>query len=283
MPTSVFISWSKPLSKKLAEAIKEWLPQALQDVNAYHSSSDIDKGKRWTPELANALQNCDIGLICLTKENLTEPWINFEAGALSKNVENGRVCTLLFDGLTDSDITGPLTAFQNTKFVREDFWKLFVTINKAADRKLDDSRVASLFEKWWPDLENEVNAIHAAHVPTNSTTPQRSDRDLLEELVKLTRQTASDVDSLRKSRKRRVVLNTNPTKRPTYASPSQRADTVEELKARIQALTKSGNVPTYTGTHPPDANLIDADLYAEILKLQNEEDDDEPYLDGDET
>jgi hypothetical protein len=45
-------------------------------------SEYIDKGAPWSERLDEALQSAHIGVLCLTKENLREPWINFEAGAL---------------------------------------------------------------------------------------------------------------------------------------------------------------------------------------------------------
>jgi hypothetical protein len=48
------------------------------------SEFDIDKGRRWSPEISKQLSEANLGLVCLTPENQSEAWINFEAGALSK-------------------------------------------------------------------------------------------------------------------------------------------------------------------------------------------------------
>ena len=91
MPTKIFISWSGPLSQKLGEALRNWLPSALQFVKPYFSPEDIEKGAKWNSEISKELETSNIGIICLTRDNTEKPWILFEAGALSKSLEKSRV------------------------------------------------------------------------------------------------------------------------------------------------------------------------------------------------
>jgi hypothetical protein len=86
MATQVFISWSGELSKKLAEAVREWLPATLQFVKPYFTPMDIEKGTRWVTDISGELSKSHAGIICLTRENIGSPWMCFEAGALSKNL-----------------------------------------------------------------------------------------------------------------------------------------------------------------------------------------------------
>ena len=186
MSTKVFISWSGDLSKRLAEATREWLPGVLQFVKPYFTPEDIEKGARWGSDIVGELESSDIGIICLTKSNTQKPWILFEAGALSKSFDKSRVCTILFD-LDTTDLTGPLTIFQHTKFEKSDFKKLVKSINNAAtDNKLDDAVLDGVFDMWWPKLEENISAILADH---NNDPPQadRSERDMLEEILELSR------------------------------------------------------------------------------------------------
>jgi hypothetical protein len=62
-------------------------------------------------EIANELQTTNYGIICVTKENIGSPWINFESGALSREIEKSFVTPFLFQ-LKPSDIQGPLAQFQ---------------------------------------------------------------------------------------------------------------------------------------------------------------------------
>lgn len=190
MSTKVFISWSGPLSQKLGEALRAWLPSALQFVKPYFSPEDIEKGAKWGSEISKELETSNIGIICLTRDNTEKPWILFEAGALSKSLEQSRVCTLLFD-VDPSDVKGPLTSFQGTRFAREDFKRLFVAINGAAgDSRLETPVLDSVFDMWWPKLEENVSAILKG-VDKTTKKERRSERDILEELLELTRMNAS--------------------------------------------------------------------------------------------
>ena len=91
----VFLSWSGPRSKAVADAFAWWLPQVIQAIDP-SISSDIDKGKRWSDEISNQLEETKLGIICLTQDNLKAPWLLFEAGALWK-AKGASVCTFLLD------------------------------------------------------------------------------------------------------------------------------------------------------------------------------------------
>jgi len=186
MASKVFISWSGELSKKLAEEVRLWLPGVLQFVKPYFTPNDIEKGTRWSTEIAGELESSNAGIICLTKDNLNKPWILFEAGALSKNFGKANVCTILFN-LDNADLTGPLTSFQSTKFDKTDFKKLLTTINNTGgDSKLESAVLNDVFEMWWPKLEAKIKEILQNHV-SESDDKLRSEREILEEVLELTR------------------------------------------------------------------------------------------------
>lgn len=184
----IFISWSGDTSKKVAEHLKQFLPSVIQTLKPFYSSEDISKGKRWSNEISEKLYKCDFGIVLLTKDNLKSPWIMFESGALSKNIETGRVCTLLL-GITDTDVQSPLTEFQNTKFTKNDIYKLLLDINvQLGKNAIDTSVLSKVFDKMWPDLENDVKAILAESKKAKPKEEARTDRELLEESVRYLRQ-----------------------------------------------------------------------------------------------
>lgn len=185
MKTKVFISWSGETSKRIAEVLKEWIPAVLQFVEPYFTPNDIEKGARWSKEIAEELQQSKVGIFCLTKENLTSKWMMFEAGAISKNLSASYVCPLLFD-VDFSDLEGPLTQFQMSKFSKLDMLKLLRTINNACDDgKLSEKILENVFEKWWEDLNEKINPIIIAGKSKEGQI--RSDRDLMEEVLSISR------------------------------------------------------------------------------------------------
>jgi hypothetical protein len=68
----VFISWSKPLSKKVAESLSDWLQLFPLIIEPWISGPDIDPGTRWNKELSEALEDTNFGIICITKEPLAK-------------------------------------------------------------------------------------------------------------------------------------------------------------------------------------------------------------------
>lgn len=183
----VFISWSGKLSKELAEVLKNWIPKVIQAAKPFYSPHDISKGSRWNNDISKELDDTKVGLICLTQDNLESPWIMFEAGALSKNVDNSKVCPILFN-LETSQIVGPLTQFQaTTKFSKEEIYKTISMLNEElGELKLKSSDLDEQFEMWWPRLKENVEKILSNTQPV-SKTEKRPTEDILEEILQLTR------------------------------------------------------------------------------------------------
>lgn len=199
----VFISWSGDRSHAVAEALHIWLPNVIQGLQPWLSSNDIDKGARWATDIASQLEQSRIGIICLTPENLEAPWLLFEAGALSKFIGQTFVCPFLVD-LEPTDIKGPLVQFQATKSDKEDTRKLMLAINRAQNESsLPEDRINAAFEKWWPDLAQQLQNLPT---PELSVSGVRSERDMIQELLTIARgfqrkeRTASnDVNKLEKA------------------------------------------------------------------------------------
>jgi hypothetical protein len=183
----VFVSWSGPRSHAVAEALRDWLPCVINSVEPWLSSSDIEKGARWGPDIARELEASRAGIICLTPENLRAPWILFEAGALSKTLDSTFVCPYLYD-LQPADVGQPLGQFQSTMTNKCDTQRLVHTLNRAlGEESLPRERVDKIYDKWWPDLERALEQIPLREDDVPEKNVQRSDRELLEEILGLIR------------------------------------------------------------------------------------------------
>jgi hypothetical protein len=182
----IFISWSGILSHQIAKELKDWLPQVINQLDPFVSSENIFKGDRWVKEVYSELELSNFGIVCLTKENLLEPWIMFEAGALSKNINQSRVSCVLFDNLKQNDVKNPLSLFQNTEFTKDDFRKLISSINNALDdKKISDTILNKSFEKWYPELVDKIKNIHANYSPIY---PQKQEgENTLNEILRTTK------------------------------------------------------------------------------------------------
>lgn len=189
----VFLSWSGPVSKEVAFALREWLPHVIQAIDPWMSTEDIEKGSRWASEIASQLKGTKAGIVCITPDNQTAPWLNFEAGALSKTVDKEMVCPYLFR-MKLSDLTGPLVQFQTTEATKEDTLRLIETLNKGMNPKpLSDSRLADAFGVWWKRLESRLSEI----APSVQAAPsRRPSQDMLEELLALARDQARTSQSV---------------------------------------------------------------------------------------
>lgn len=143
----------------MALCLRKWLPSLVQYVDPWVSSKDISKGSRWCIELAEKLDETTYGIICVVPDNVKAPWLNFEAGAISKHVEEGRAATFLL-GIAPSELEGPLAQFQATTCNEEDVWELVKSINEAAgEKRIEPERLKLTFNSCWSDLHAEIEPI----------------------------------------------------------------------------------------------------------------------------
>lgn len=188
----IFISWSGERSKAVAIALKTWLPFIFQDLEPWLSDHDIYAGARWNYELDHELESTDYGILCLTPENLTAPWLLFEAGSLAKAIKVARVVPYRLD-LSSTDIEPPLGQFQGVNADEAGTLKLLESINRSRESVLPSDWLKRVFTKWWPDLNSQLNSISSIQ---GETIQRRPDRELLEETLQLIRRFTHGPDSI---------------------------------------------------------------------------------------
>jgi len=181
----IFLSWSKPRSRAVAEALNDWLKRVIQAVKPFYSP-DIEKGAKWSNELDAALEGTRFGIICLTPDNLDSTWIHYEAGALSKTPD-ALIWTFLH-GINHGDVPQPLGKFQHTVAEKEDVFKLLKSINsRLADvggEPIDIAVLSENFEMYWPRLEEKLKTAEGLGV---SIEKPREERAILLEILEIVR------------------------------------------------------------------------------------------------
>jgi hypothetical protein len=186
---NVFITWSGDRSKWIAEAMYEWLPTVVQAARPFFSTNSIDKGSRGLPELSKALAGTKVGMVCLTSENKNAPWVLYEAGALSKTIdEKTRLCIYLLGGIQFQDVEPPLGMFQATNADKVDTLRLIKTINKAvSEDPLPEKSLEKTFDLAWPELEQKILTMPK---PEGAAPAKRDPASILAEILELARSEA---------------------------------------------------------------------------------------------
>jgi hypothetical protein len=193
----VFISWSADaLSLRVAEELRSWLQVMLQSVTPYVSSEDTYKGSRWSEVVARELAETNFGIMCVTSGNANKPWLNFEAGALAKSLESGRVAPLLLD-IKASDLSGPMAQFQATNFTYADMYRLVQTINSLTQSPVAEAPLSRGFKAYWDKLKEVVESVIADSTKRHPVASiKRSTEEMLEELLALSRMQQKSMSEL---------------------------------------------------------------------------------------
>lgn len=176
----VFISWSGPKSQAVAQALRDWIPDVINEVEPF-ISTEIESGQRWSAVIASELDATNFGIICTTRANQHAPWLNFEAGALAKQIGDAKVAPLAID-LAPSEIELPLGQFNADPMTIDGIRKLMHSMNRAASNPLEASRLDRSIDQWWSVLNEKLDALPDDGVAT-SEAEVRPDRDILLEVL----------------------------------------------------------------------------------------------------
>lgn len=181
----VFLSWSGDTSHRVAQEFSSWIPCVLQAIKPWISSKDIDRGSIWFTEITDQLKDTNFGVLFVTRENQSKPWLLFEAGALSKGLTENRVCTVLVD-LTVSDIEAgsPFQQLNHTKIDRSGILSLIKTMNNKLDaNSVADNLLEQTFEALWPIFEQKVSIALRSSPP--QAAEERKEKDILNDILEI--------------------------------------------------------------------------------------------------
>lgn len=185
----VFISWSGPRSKQLAQALKGWLPNVIQAVDCFYSSDDIRAGQRWNLEINTQLAETDFGVLCVTPENIAASWLNFEAGALAKKLNDESRVVPVTLGFSPGALDDPLRQFNGVEANKDGILKLLHSMVEVGKATID---VDKAFGLWWPELEGKIREIPES-VDTVVAPELPGPEELLTEVLGVVRGIARDM------------------------------------------------------------------------------------------
>jgi len=262
----VFISWSGTQSRGVAEALHWWFPKVLQGVKPFVSAKDIDKGSNWTVELARELEETDFGVVCLTPDNLSSPWLHYETGAITRSVAS-RVCPLLH-GVKKGEVSAPLGQLQLTDLGdQNDMLLMMTSMNAVAGHGLSLEDLRETVEMWWPRLTDRLDKVPVSAIlvsmpeRTEPEQPGSTDRELLLEVL----------DAVRHSNSRKLSPPAQALTPEEEASRAVRRALVKDLLAAgvpVRNMLGSSNLWTLLVEELPDT--LPALAYSLLSKAAKE-------------
>ena len=158
-------------SREAASALRDFLCEVDQSLKPW-MSPDIKAGGRWSREIEQSLRNSKFGISCVTRDNVNQPWLHFEAGAMSNAFNGVCVCPYLID-LKEAEVPDrPLSKFQMKQATKDGTWGLVKSLNSApGGSNVEEGRLTTRFDTQWPRLSDALNRLPvvgpSAPRPTN--------------------------------------------------------------------------------------------------------------------
>jgi hypothetical protein len=167
---NIFLSWSGERSLRIAEILVEWLRVVIPEARPFFSP-ELEKGVPWEPDLEGQLSSISAGIVCLTPENLSTPYIHWEAGKLSKSMETARVYTYLYD-LSPGEVRKPLSQFQHTLAdSKNETLKLAKSISEFLQSADNEQIITKRVELAWPNWDSALKAVKSQNEPERHPLP----------------------------------------------------------------------------------------------------------------
>lgn len=167
----------------MAQAIYKCLPSLFDDAKPWISTENRS-GSIWLPEIDKQLSDTDFGIVCVSKQNQGAPWLNYEAGALSRKVDAKRelMPVLLVDFDDTVEVKGPVTGFQMKFATLDGFYSIMKDLNESElGPGIDKDILRKRVELNWPTIESEVQKVKTSH--ESQEAQKRTEDDKYEELL----------------------------------------------------------------------------------------------------
>lgn len=149
----------------LGTVLKDWIESTFSGNCDVFLSSDIDNipaGTQWLEEIDEALNDSDVLIVLCSRNSITRPWINFEAGCgWIKRVPIISICYL---GVNKSTLPEPLSRFQNLNldddnFVSDLFSSFKKHFNLTRIPKIDQNQMKKELKDALNHIESEESEL----------------------------------------------------------------------------------------------------------------------------
>lgn len=160
------------------------------------SQEDIAAGQDWSSIIDDRLDNALFGIICVTPDNQSAPWLNYEAGAIAKAVNGvqARVAPLLIDFAEATELVGPLKKFQSKPATKEGIFSIVRSINSILDQPRDPNKLDDALSDMWPRLERRLTEIDEAKPAPKEKS--RTEKDMVIEILSTVRDISRQMPSI---------------------------------------------------------------------------------------
>lgn len=154
----IFISWSGSNTREFAEGLKRILEDRIfpeTGLQCFVSNVDIASGTDWWPTISGELRACNLGILCITAENVAAPWIFYEAGGMAAREVPS--IPLLIDCKIDLLGDSPLQGKQCINFGEQaEFIKMIKDINDRFNKLLPSEIVTHMAEVAYNEFHRDL-------------------------------------------------------------------------------------------------------------------------------
>lgn len=180
IPVKVFISWSGETSRKVANALRNWLPQVLQTVEPWLAAADLKPGERVAESMTSNMASASAMILCVTRRNVGSSWVEFEADrAASLGIPVVPICI----DLPMSDLGGALLQYQTFTLDRDGTRRLTSALNSVSGSPLNPSALSKLLDIWVPKLVEELKGIDQWNLFAADQGEPQTIRGLMERIL----------------------------------------------------------------------------------------------------
>lgn len=147
------------------------------------SDEDIKAGTNWSERIKKELADTTVGIVCMTPENQDAKWINYEMGALSKEVTDGgsRVIPLLIGFDSTAEVGQPAASLNMVMLGQSGFKRIATSLNDISAVKRAEADLELVSDMWWEKLGPQMEEA-ADEAPEAEPTPL-SEGDMVKEIL----------------------------------------------------------------------------------------------------